>query len=62
MKANSFENLIADQIFKIQKADEDICDYLLDCFSPFNIEMDVQENQVFRNGTFRGLESTLINH
>lgn len=36
MKANSFENLIADQIFKIQKADKDISDYLEDCQSDFN--------------------------
>lgn len=36
MKANSFENLIADQIFKIQLADKDISDYLEDCPSKFN--------------------------
>ena len=35
MKANSFENLIADQKFKIQKADKDISDYLEDCHSDF---------------------------
>lgn len=36
MKANSFENLIADQKFKLTKADEDISDYLEDCQSDFN--------------------------
>lgn len=35
MKANSFENLIADQKFKIQKADENISTYLRDCPSDF---------------------------
>jgi len=36
MKANSVENLIADQIFKITKSDENISSYLIDCGSPFN--------------------------
>lgn len=36
MKAYSFETLIADQIFKIKKSDENISNYLIDCGSPFN--------------------------
>ena len=36
MKANSFENLIADQKFKLELADKDISDYLEDCPSKFN--------------------------
>ena len=41
MKANSFENLISDQVFKITKADEDISDYLEDCPSPFTMREQV---------------------
>ena len=37
MKANSFENLISDQIFKITKADADVSNYFLDSFSPFTM-------------------------
>ena len=38
MKANTIENLIADMIFKISPADENISDYLMDCASPFNLK------------------------
>ena len=43
MKANTIENLIADQKFKIEPADKDISDYLIDCASPFNLknELDI---------------------
>lgn len=62
MKANSFENLIADQIFKIQPADENIYNYFLDCFSPFTCRTEnLQGNSEVSNGTPGGLESTLIN-
>ena len=37
MKANSFENLIADQRFKIRPADENISTYLRDCPSTFTM-------------------------
>lgn len=40
MKANSTENIIANQLFKITKSDENISDYLIDCGSPFNIKID----------------------
>lgn len=38
MVANTTDNIILDQIFKISKSDESICDYLIDCGSPFNLE------------------------
>lgn len=40
IKANTIENLLADMIFKITKSDENICAYLEDCYSPFNLEKD----------------------
>lgn len=43
MKANSLENLLADQIFKITPADENISNYLLDCVSPFTCRETDQE-------------------
>ena len=58
MRANSFENLIADQKFKIQPADENISNYLLDCVSPFTDRsaMDLQINKEILNGSGGGLE------
>lgn len=38
MKANTTENLILEQKFKISKSDKAISDFLLDSFNPFNIK------------------------
>lgn len=57
MKANSIENLIADQIFKIQPADENISNYLLDCASPFTCRTEAYKE--VSHGTGRELESQI---
>ena len=55
IKANTIENLLADQIFKIKKSDENISNYLNDCLNPFNCK----ESQEIHFRTIRGLESKI---
>lgn len=60
MKANSIENLLADQKFKIQPADENFSNYLLDCFSPFTCRTeDLQGNSEVSFGASGKLESKI---
>ena len=50
MKSNSTENLIADQLFKITKADENISNYLIDCGSAFNCQTSNKKIKKISNG------------
>ena len=60
MKANSLENLIADQLFKITKSDENISSYLRDCASPFTYRGEDQEvRSKVPHGIVGGLESQI---
>lgn len=60
MRANSFENLIADQKFKIQPADENISNYLLDCFSHFTYRgKDMEVHTEVPDGTCGRLEGKI---
>ena len=38
MKANTTENLLIEQIFKISPSNKEISEFLLDSFNPFNIK------------------------